>query len=368
MEFTFQGLVRYGFGFQNPNCAAAFIVVLQPLIWSAMQTTRRLWLKILFGILSALLCGAMALTFSRAGIIVLVLEMAWFFAPEWKKCWKVAAALLLTLATALIVSGALLRFIPDRAMSNRVLIYTAGLKLAAANPLGVGSGNAGTVASAFLLPPGIDCYTLVNSHLTLLAEYGMIAGFVYFFLIGYALSAAKNRTARIALAGVLLCACLSPVFDWRVLKDPYDFAGTGMANFIALWLLAGVSLAIFVRLFCAPFALKRVWIAGGTGVGVLLFTFCFFRHDTPRVRDNCVYKGDGQSTLVLNDAWTPLREVVAILPQDYKLPLRPWLLDAPPPPAPTVILVGDMRRWRNLYPNSTLVFIPEQADESAEEK
>ena len=35
MEFTYHGLVRYGFGFDNPNHAVALFAMVLPLFWYA---------------------------------------------------------------------------------------------------------------------------------------------------------------------------------------------------------------------------------------------------------------------------------------------------------------------------------------------
>ena len=82
----------------------------------------------------------------------------------------VALALLIA-----VISGAAMRFAPDAAAMNRLSIWWAGLKLSAMNPFGVGVGNSGLLVSSFMLD-GIECRTLVNSHLTLLSEMGWIAG------------------------------------------------------------------------------------------------------------------------------------------------------------------------------------------------
>ena len=62
----------------------------------------------------------------------------------------------------------------DGAIVNRPKIWLAGLQLFAANPMGVGFGSSGEIASAIMLPDGITVRTLVNSHLTLLAEMGAL--------------------------------------------------------------------------------------------------------------------------------------------------------------------------------------------------
>lgn len=67
----------------------------------------------------------------------------------------------------------------DGAIVNRPKIWLAGLQLFAANPMGVGFGSSGEIASAIMLPDGITVRTLVNSHLTLLAEMGALVDSIW---------------------------------------------------------------------------------------------------------------------------------------------------------------------------------------------
>ncbi|MBP5285881.1 MAG: hypothetical protein ILO34_07245 [Kiritimatiellae bacterium] len=102
----------------------------------------------------------------------------------------------------------------------------------------MGLGNSGAVASAFLLLDIPEIRTMVNSHITLLAEYGWLAGWVWFAFIGMALSGiASSPRTGIAFAGLVLSACSSTVFDWPVLFDFADQGGFGMTN----WVLSDVS-------------------------------------------------------------------------------------------------------------------------------
>jgi hypothetical protein len=124
-------------------------------------------------LLSALLLVPLSLTYSRTGFAVASLEVAaWAVLSDRRKA---AVAFLALGAVAAVVSGAAMRFTPDAAAMNRLSIWWAGLKLSAMNPFGVGVGNSGLWVSSFMLD-GIECRTLVNSHLTLLSEMGWIAG------------------------------------------------------------------------------------------------------------------------------------------------------------------------------------------------
>lgn len=57
MEFTYEGLVRYGFGFYNPNHAAAFICAILPFVW-ILLFQKACWQKILGSLLSVILIFA----------------------------------------------------------------------------------------------------------------------------------------------------------------------------------------------------------------------------------------------------------------------------------------------------------------------
>ncbi len=95
----------------------------------------------------------------------------------------------------------------DGAILNRPKIWLAGLKLFAANPLGVGFGKSGEIATAFMLPEGTEVRTLVNSHLTLLAEMGAFVGGAWLAFIALALGAGRAmRRTWVAFAGLAVSA------------------------------------------------------------------------------------------------------------------------------------------------------------------
>ena len=92
MEFTYEGLVRYGFGFYNPNHAAAFICAILPFVW-ILLFQKACWQKILGGLISVILILALAFTYSRAGVLVFILEALAFAFYFGKKYWKVYCAI-----------------------------------------------------------------------------------------------------------------------------------------------------------------------------------------------------------------------------------------------------------------------------------
>ena len=70
MEFVAGDLVRMGFGFFNPNHAAAAICALFPFCWG--WRGRWHWAGRLVGVA---LCVMLAMTYSRTGMLVLVCEI-----------------------------------------------------------------------------------------------------------------------------------------------------------------------------------------------------------------------------------------------------------------------------------------------------
>ena len=240
MEFTYEGLVRWGFGFHNPNHAAAAICAVLPFLWG---WRRRAWIG--WG-LSVPLLAALALTYSRTGFAVAALEAVAFAA--WSRRWRFAVAAVVLLVLVAAIGGVAGRFAPDAAALNRLSIWWAGLKLAAANPWGVGFGNSGLLASAFMLD-GIECRTLVNSHLTLLAEFGWIVGCAWVAFMAFALvRGTRHLRTWCAFVGLCVSAFTSSAFDWHVLFDWSDMGGLGAVNFALAWTLFAAFLAMGLRL------------------------------------------------------------------------------------------------------------------------
>ena len=160
MEFTFDGMVRSGYGFYNPNHAAALICALLPFLWEwCYRTADRKLLRLIPLLLTLLLTAALVFTFSRTGMAVMILEGILFGVLKRKIGWKWIGAFAIVTLLLLALSGMWMRFRIDEAVMNRPKIWLAGLQLSAANPLGVGWGNSGRLASAFLLPdwPNTEC-------------------------------------------------------------------------------------------------------------------------------------------------------------------------------------------------------------------
>ena len=233
MEFFVGDVVRFGFGFANPNHAAAAICALVPLCWGWRRCA---WLgRIAF----AALCVMLALTQSRTGLALMAIE-----AIAMSKCkvenvkCKMAGVALAIFGVAVTAWWMWPRLVIDNSILNRPRIWLAGLQLFAANPSGVGLGNSGAVASAFLLPDIPEVRTMISAHITLLAESGWIVGLVWFAFISLALLGLRQSPRiGIAFAGLVVSGCSSTVFDWPVLFDASDFGGLGVTNWILSWMM-----------------------------------------------------------------------------------------------------------------------------------
>lgn len=422
---------RLSFGFHNPNHAAALVCALLPL---CLGGRRAAWVG---RGLSALLFAALLLTQSRTGLIVAALEWAVWWAMRRGRCgfqisdfrsWMgfrgqmVDSRVLLfsrlgKLSVAVLAVGLPLwwlapRLALDGSILNRPKIWLAGLRLFAANLDGVGLGNSGALASAFLLPgdvPGVR--TLVSSHLTLLAEGGWLVGWAHFAFLALALCGVR-RSPRVGLAfaGLVLSACASTVFDWPVLFDFAEQGGLGGTNWILSWLTLALFVAFGVWLIvksatqtgrrgegedgldridkidrileggaprlsnpvnpvnpvrktpCLPASVASALNAIGMPVlfaGALVLAARYVPPgDAPRVRGGYAASGAAPRTLALYDGSWSLRAVRARAGADALVPVRPVTrfprgLDFSS--VRCVLLFGDCREWAYLVPKGISV-------------
>lgn len=324
MEFTCNGVVRWGFGFDNPNHAAALFCALLPLLWG---WKKRAWLGFL---LSGVLCAALILTCSRTGFLVLVFELAAF--TVFSRDRENSRFLLGLLLFALFFAGCLYglgRCALDGAVVNRPKIWLAGLKLYAANPWGVGTGNSGEIVSAFLLPEGISCRTLVSTHLTLLTEAGLTGGIFWLMTWGYALSRSVSRPRIwIALAGLFLSAGSSTVLDGGTLFD-YQ---TESLNFWLSWGLAAYAAGLLIAGVWGRILWKNLVIAVGSACLLCLIPLLFRSPETPKIRNGYivkVFENEQIPLLVRGDDWSlndlrPFFTKGALIPLRSEQPLPPY--------------------------------------------
>ena len=303
--------------------------------------------------LSVALFAALLLTQSRTGLIVAALEYAaWWAMRRGNGGFAILdlrsrllgggrgrrlVAWLGKLAVVALAAGlSLWRMWPrlsiDGSILNRPLIWLSGLRLFAANPDGVGMGNSGALASAYLLPDRIpEIRTLVGSHLTLIAECGWLAGWAWLASILLALCGIRrNPRIGIAFAGLALSACASTVFDWPVLFGFAEHVRPGLPGLILPWLALALFAAFGAWLVASglraasPRGASRRILASAAVSGLLVFAATLVPPgDAPRVQGGYAVSGDAPRTLALYDASWSLREVRARAGADAAIPVRP---------------------------------------------
>ncbi len=247
MEFTYDGLVRWSFGFQNPNHAAALIAIFIPLFWGMRKMfTGKIVFTCIF-IIEILLYLALIATMSRTGIIAIVLGGAFFFYLTHKHWGRKLDGKSL-LRTGLIAASAFVILFafgilkrhyswissPDDSVLNRLILWQGGLQMLADNPFGVGTGLSGTIFTDFYQPPGanIAYRTMVNSFLTFIVEQGILMSFfvaipVIFSFVASFISLQCEMSDRrkyliISLMTSCFCAFISGMasscFDFSVIR------------------------------------------------------------------------------------------------------------------------------------------------------
>ena len=347
MEFTFDGIVRQGFGFYNPNHAAALICAIFPFLWGWKKYAWIGW------ILTFLLTIPLVMTYSRTGVLVLAFELAAYFILSKTKNWKLIAAIVSGILLILIVGGIFGRFALDKAVTNRPEIWLAGLKLYAVNPLGVGLSNSGMVVSNFMLED-IQCRTLVNSHLTLLVEFGIIAGFFWLSFISYALfSGVKKPRTWCAVAGLAISAISASIFDWDLLSDFQNYGNLPLLNFVLSWLLLFIFLVLTTYLLWKKINLKRFGIAAGCAILCVILPFCLWKSDTPKVKNDTVYTSSDAALVLYDEDWE-LNSLLPYCKTGYQIPLQPGLVKIK---TEKVFLFGNAAEYAPEFPESKITYV-----------
>ena len=347
MEFTFDGIVRQGFGFYNPNHAAALICAIFPFLWGWKKYAWIGWM------LTFLLTVPLVMTYSRTGVLVLGFELAAYFILSKTKNWKLITAIASGILLILFIGGIFGRFALDKAMTNRPEIWIAGLKLYAANPLGIGLSNSGMIASNFMLE-NIQCRTLVNSHLTLLVEFGIFAGFFWFSFIFYALfSGIKKPRTWCAVAGLAISAISASIFDWDLLSDFQNYGELPLLNFVLSWLLLVIFLALTLYLLWNKMNLKKLYIAAGCAILCVILPFCLWKADTPKVKSDIVYTSPDAPLVLYDEEWN-LKSLLPYCKNGYQIPLQPGLVKIN---AEKIILFGNAAEYAPEFPESKITYI-----------
>ena len=406
MDFVVGDVVRQGFGFVNPNHAAAAICALFPFCWGwggalgdrALPARGALqWCGRVAGVA---LCAMLAMTYSRTGVVVVAIEatVLWRGALGSSRPtsgrgrrWNAVPTLSVALAVLAVAAWWMWpRLALDGAVMNRPKIWLAGLRLFAANPMGVGFGKSGEIASAFLLPDGITVRTLVNSHLTLLAEMGAFVGGAWLAFIALALCVGRTmRRTWVAFAGLAVSAFSASVFDWHVLFDFAEKGGYGTVNFVLAWGLFAAFVVMGVAMMAVwgrrcftqrcgeaegaeSFRLggvrRRMLTVGCLAVGICAVVVGFRSDDTPRVEGEYVVCGRRWNAVptrlcVYRDEGWSLESVAKRFPDGARFCIRPGVPENAED-AGEVWLFGDTAEsaWRFPAARLTLVSPPEFFD------
>lgn len=233
----------------------------------------------------------------------------------------------------------------DGAIVNRPKIWLAGLRLFAVNPLGVGFGKSGEIASAFMLLDGITVRTLVNSHLTLLAEMGAFVGGAWLAFIALALCVGwRMRRIWVAFAGLVVSAFSASVFDWHVLFDFAEKGGYGAVNFVLAWglfvafVVMGVAMIgigvfgnhinnlgqhVMERGLTSPrkVVVRAGMVCASVLVALVASVLLARRDATPKVERGYVAVGNGGPCVYRDDGWS-LKSVAKRFPDGARFCIR----------------------------------------------
>ena len=346
MEFTFDGLVRWGVGFNNPNHAAAAICAVLPFLWGWRRCAVIGWL------ISALLLIPLSLTYSRTGFAVAGLEVVAWAVLSGRR--KAAVAFLALGAVAAAISGAAMRFTPDAAAMNRLSIWWAGFRLAAANPFGVRFGNSGLLASSFMLD-GIECRTLVNSHLTFLAELGWTVGAAWMtFVVSGIIGGVGRLRTWCAFTGLSISALSSSVFDWHILFGVKD--GFSGLNLLFSWMLFLFYLGCGFWLTLRSWTLRRLVYAVFPVISTILLLSLMPKTDVPAVQNGFVVKKGKSMPFVFRDDTWPLRSVLSYLNDGYRISIHPGCVDIPKN-VESVILFGAVAESAFRFPKAEITVV-----------
>ena len=339
---------RIAFTFHNPNHTAALICALMPLCWG--------WRRCAWGgrTLSIGLFVMLLLTQSRTGLIVAAIEMGAWLLMRPRERRQSSTKLCLGFAIAAVVSLLWMwpRFALDGSILNRPKIRLAGLRLSAANPNGVGLGNSGTLASVFMLDGVPPVRTMINSHITLLAESGWIVGVVWFaFVLLAAFGVRKSPRIGIAFLGLALSACASTVFDWAVLFNVENYGRLGIMNWVSSWLMFLLFVGFGLFLIVRTTTFRRVVVSGVIAC-IFVCGLCLFSvANVPVVKNGFAIVGVAPRTLVLYDGTWPLESACRRAAPNLVVPVHPlsrFPADFDFSDIDRVMLFGDRQEWAHL--------------------
>jgi hypothetical protein len=265
VEYFHGEMLRWSFGFENPNKAAVIFACLIPIFWSGWLASWRLTTKLqMAAALTACGIGSLGMwlcllvTFSRGGIIgalagtVLVTGWAKYERGCGSACvgkevlkrpaawWSVAILLIVLAASLLLGVGrrSLEAIGGDASVGNRFELWKKALQMAYDNPAGFGVGNSGGEFMQWyqVLDRTEGYRTMVNSYLTFLVEHGwfimaavLLAGTV-FWAWTWPRRGERLGDLKAALWGSLAAFLVSGIFS-TTMEEPTLFIVPALAVF-----------------------------------------------------------------------------------------------------------------------------------------
>ena len=225
------------------------------------------------------------------------------------------------------------------------------------NPLGVGFGASGQIASAFLLPRDITVRTLVNSHLTLLVEGGVLIGGAWLaFMISALVSASRMIRTRIAFAGLAASSFSASVFDWHRLFGLGEPCAAGLFDFALSWVLFVSFIAMGIVLIVGGFSARRIFLAASSVAAVLALAVLLpSGRSGVRVRNGFVSAAEGGPLVYHDGEWT-LRALVASSPNPSSIRIESGIVEPKVPPR-EVWLFGDVAELSGIFPDSRVILV-----------
>ena len=298
-HYFFNGVVRYSYGWENPNHAAAVLVCLIPLFWAAelnliSKSKKTFWLYIV-RLGEVLISLSVALTYSRGSATAWVVSLFFFgfLATHLKNCaygaesrlfrfllFRLLLLFIILFATTLTQRFALAA-VGDASVTHRLTLWHGGLQLIEARPLtGWGKGNSGYAFMQWLQTPGIkNSYGgMVNSYLQVAVEFGLPGFFVLCFILLLPVTVCFRHAPTAPLVKrEVLCGCAASLCGFSVAS----IFSTLVTIPTVVWMPLGLVLLIIYnfrteRTF-SFFTRDLAFSAGGAvGLCAILYGACMF--------------------------------------------------------------------------------------------
>ena len=269
MDFYFQEHLRLDWGLGNPNKTAVLIACLMMACHAIrlLFPQRKLIGWLLFSVVFLGLGICLVHTYSRGGAVAAIVGQLFVWKFRWPGKWDFAVVfalgLLLIGYAALPKVNATQRYAQgaeDRSITNRLRIWKDTPRMMVDAPGGWGLGKSGHAWTQWYQPmeTKYSYRTLVNSHLTWLAEFGWMGRFGYLFGWLLILALALARNTKGVCAGVWAAFGVGAVFS-------------SVAESWILWVVPGAAF-VGLGLLCRPKWSRRTLLipGGGAVLGTLM--------------------------------------------------------------------------------------------------